>query len=98
MKIKFTRGAAGIGLAYSPGMELECAKPFGKEMIELGVAIELEPDANGDLPDNFPAREVLVGLGISLDEVKALNTIEQLTALKGIGKVSATNILNYLKA
>lgn len=96
MKIRFTRSPVGIGYAYASGMELQCNKPFGKEMIELGYAIELEDSANGDLPDDFPARDVLIGLGVTLEEVKALDTMEKLEALKGIGKKSAENILKYL--
>jgi len=96
MKIKFTKSPVGIGYAYAAGVDLVCEKPFAKEMIELGFAIELEDSADGDLPDDFPARDVLIGLGVTLDEVKALDTMEKLEALKGIGPKSAENILKYL--
>lgn len=76
--------------------ELVCEKPFGKEMIELGVAIEIEELEGSDLPEDFPSRDVLINLGVGLDEVKLLDTIEKLSALKGIGKKSAENILAYL--
>jgi hypothetical protein len=96
MKIRFTKSPVGIGYAYGANTELNCPKPFAKEMIELGYAIELEDSAGGDLPDDFPARDVLIGLGVSLEEVKTLDTSEKLEALKGIGKKSAENILKYL--
>lgn len=96
MKIKFVKGPAGIGFGYAVGEMLDCGKPFGKEMVELGYAIELE-ESTSNLPEDLPMREVLIDAGI--DSIEALNEIatpESLTALKGIGKKSADNILKYL--
>lgn len=96
MKIEFVKSAAGIGFAYSPGMQLDCAKPFGKEMIELGYAIELE-EGTTDMPEDLPMREVLIAAGIdSIDAIKEIATPEKLEAIKGIGKKSAENIIKYL--
>lgn len=97
MKIKFIKNTPGFGYAYMEGMELNCEKPFAKEMIELGVAVELEEPDGSDLPNDFPAREALKKAGVMFDEVKVLTTVEMLTSIEGIGKKSAENILKYLK-
>jgi|GEM_PF-6585844 len=97
MKIKFVKGTSGIGYAYFTNQELDCAKPFGKEMIELGYAVELE-EGNTDMPSDLPMREVLIEAGIeSLEALKEIATIENLVAIKGIGKKSAENIIKYLE-
>lgn len=98
MKIQFVKSPAGIGYAYFAGDVLVCEKPFGKEMMELGYAIEIEEPADGDLPPDFPSRQTLVKLGVTLDEVKKLDSVEQLVALNGIGEASAKKIIEYLKA
>lgn len=96
MKIEFVKSAAGIGFAYSQGMQLDCGKPFGKEMVELGYAVELE-EGSSNLPEDLPMREVLIAAGIdSIEALKEIASPEKLEALKGIGKKSAENIIKYL--
>lgn len=49
-----------------------------------------------DFPEDFPGREVLNGLGVSLAQVKAMSA-EQRIALNGIGPKTAEAIDEYLK-
>lgn len=50
-----------------------------------------------DLPDDFPGRDVLIGLGVaSLDAVDKMDKAA-LVELKGIGDKTAEAILEYLK-
>lgn len=96
MKIEFVKNAASWGFAYMKGHELNCTRAFGKEMVELGLAIELD-DADGDLPPDFPGRKTLLEYGIkSLDEVRRIATPEALQEIKGIGKKLAEQIIETL--
>ena len=96
MKIQFVRPTSPIGYGYSDGQELVCAKAFGKEMIELGYAIELE-EGNTDIPMDFPGRKVLEENGIlSMAELKRIATVEHLTEIKGIGNKLAESIINAI--
>lgn len=96
MKIQFVKSAVGHGYGYMTGAEVDCNKAWGKEMIELGLAIELD-DSEGDLPVDFPGRRVLVENGFqSLQEVKRIATVDQLIEIKGIGKKLAEQIVEIL--
>lgn len=62
----------------------------GGNLIDFHYKEQLE----SDLPPNFPMREVLRGLNINYETVKAM-TFEQLVSLPKIGKVTAQEILDY---
>lgn len=96
VKVRFIRSACGHGYGYIAGQELETNKAFGKELVELGLAIELEENTS-NLPEDLPMRDVLIECGITdMAALEAIATQEGLVALNGIGKKSAENILKYL--
>jgi hypothetical protein len=64
------------------------ARPI-TEAVEEKVAV-----AVSDLPENFPARDVLVAAGINLETVASLDR-EALLGIKGIGEKTADLILDY---
>lgn len=69
----------------------------GKKSRNLGEAKEGESDESGDdsdLPEDFPGRDVFVGLGMNRESVAALDH-EGLVALKGIGAKTADAVLGY---
>jgi ERCC4-type nuclease len=95
MKIQFTKPAIPLGYAYSDGDEVDVNKAFGKEMVNLGYAVELE-EGDTDIPSNFPGRKILEANGIlTMAEVKKIATIEHLAELKGIGKKTAEEIVAF---
>lgn len=82
---------------HVPGTDSEIFDITPKDLEKIGYAVEvLEPHgpAEVSLPDDFPYRHVLMGLGI--DTVEAVLKIDDLTSLKGIGKKSARDIEMYL--
>lgn len=98
MKIEFVKNAAPYGFGYMMGAQLDCSRAFAKEMVELGLAIELD-DVDGDLPADFPGRKALVDNGFkSIAEIKRIATIEALQEIKGIGKNLAAQIIETLNA
>jgi hypothetical protein len=93
MKIQFTKPTIPLGYAYADGHIIDVAKPFGREMVNLGYAIELE-EGNTDIPSDFPGRKILEENGIlTLSEVKKIANTESLQELKGIGKKLAQDII-----
>ena len=75
---------------------------FAEEEFEVEVeqttAPELPddpPPAESDLPDDIPARDVLVSKGITFEQVKQMEK-KDLVPIKGIGRNFADQILQYL--
>jgi DNA-directed RNA polymerase alpha subunit len=95
MKIEFLKSPCGLGLGYFEGDQAEVKESLAKELINTGFA-KLVPDAN-KLPDDCPSREILEANGIQSVEALKKLTIEDLTAVNGIGKKSAEKILEYVK-
>lgn len=95
--IKFRENAAGHGLAYSEGEEAEVNEGYGEELIEQGIAVKLHRKLTA-LPDDFPGVKVLAEHGYtSVDQLRAIATVEQLSELKGIGQKLALKIIETLK-
>lgn len=61
--------------------------------IEEGEKIE---DVS-DLPDEFPSRDVFVGVGLSLEQIKSLDKTG-LLELKGVGEKTADAVLTFLQS
>jgi hypothetical protein len=98
MKIKFIKPTAGIHLAYHQDEEAVVSDAFGMEMIELGYAVMTAKESS-DLPEDFPGRKVLIENGIeTIEEVKKIATVDQLTGIKGIGKKTAEQIVELVSA
>lgn len=95
MKIKFIKPAMPIGFAYAEKEQIDCLEAFGKEMVTLGFAIEVD-SIEGALPADIPGREALIVAGF--DSLDAVKECTELTEIKGIGKATAENIVAYLAA
>jgi len=98
MKIEFIKSATGIGYGYLTGAILDCTQAFGKEMIELGYAIELSAEIASDLPENLPMRKELLAAGIdTIAALKDIATPESFQSIKGIGQKSAKAIIEFIE-
>jgi hypothetical protein len=96
MKIQIIRPTVQLNLAYSDPDVITVNKALGKELIELGYAIELE-EGETELPADFPGRKILEENGfLTFAEIKRIATVEQLMEIKGIGKKLAENIIAAL--
>lgn len=91
--IKFIKSPVGIGFAYFVGQTAELKPETEKNLIEKGFAKVLESASDSELPEDFPARETFIKLGITT--LSQLKEIEDLTELEGIGKKTVENIDAY---
>ena len=97
MKIQFIKPAASWGFGYVQGAEIDCSKAFGKEMIELGLAVEIE-EGDTDIPHDFPGRKTLEDNGFtSLAEVRKIADPETLQEITGIGKGLSARIIEWFE-
>jgi hypothetical protein len=96
MKVVLTKPGPGVGLAYFAGDTVELEELQAKELIALGVAAlpDVDEDEVNTLPEDLPARDLLFKAGIKTKE--DLKSIEDFSALEGIGKKTAEKIENYL--
>jgi sporulation protein YlmC with PRC-barrel domain len=95
-KIKFVRKAMfePFNRGESVGTITELDVKLANDLIKAKLVIPAEEKESG-LPEDIPAREILVGLNFnSVEEVKA---IDDLTKLNGISAVLADKIKAYLE-
>ena len=95
MKIQFIKSAAGF--AYSAGMQADLPEEVVKPLIEQGFAFPIEQlkEPESDLPEDFPAREILIKEGlVTMADVMAAK--ETLTDIKGIGEKTKAEIVERL--
>jgi hypothetical protein len=94
MKIRFIKPATNLGYAYTDPDEIDVQKAFGKEMVELGYAIEIDETTPTDFPADFPGRKALEENGFeSVKELERIADVESLKELKGIGQKLAEHIV-----
>lgn len=97
-KITFTRSPVGrYNLAYFKGQTATFEQKQADMLIDTGYAVpyhNVDAGDESDLPADMPARDVLVGLGLSMAE---LGSIPDLTQLKGIGKATAAAVKKYIE-
>ena len=97
MKIEFVKNAASWGFGYMMGQQVDVMKAFGKEMIEMGLAIEIE-EGDSDIPADFPGKKVLEDNGFeSLAEVRKIAQPETLQEITGIGKGLSARIIEWFE-
>lgn len=94
MRIRFTRPAPGW--AYAEGMCVTLPEDKAKALMEAGYAVPCEGEAvETDLPDGFPARELLLREGLyTKEKVKAAFPV--LHEIRGIGSKTVQEIKERL--
>ena len=95
MTVKIIKPAPGW--AYAEGMTARLDEAKAALLIDTGYAVPLpdEPKAS-DLPDDFPARELLIREGLYTRE-KVRAAIPVLHEIRGIGSRTVEAISNRLK-
>lgn len=68
----------------------------GEKKSESKTSASASAEVKSDIPEDFPGRKVLVSLGVSYDQVKAMDDDQRL-ALDGIGPTTVKQIGDYLK-
>lgn len=91
VKIQFIKHPGRFRLAYFPGEFAEMEEKQAEELCLAGVA-GYAAEGYSELPEDIPARDVLVKLNLSLDELKQ---IEDYTELQGIGKATSQKLIKY---
>lgn len=94
MKVKWNKCGDKAGFGYFAGAECEMEE---KQAIELSADgfVTILPESN-TLPADLPARDLLTDAGVTdLSLLKQMD-VDDLTALKGIGKATAEKIVNFL--
>ena len=85
-----------------PGDPLNVSSEEADRLISIGAAVSAEDQptagADSDLPEDVPAREVLVAAGVSEEQLWELFDADDLTSIEGVGKGRAAEIAEYLKS
>ncbi len=100
IKVKFIKQGGIVGMAHWLGDVVEMPEIMAIELQERGIVEKFNPanEPATDLPENLPARDLILEAGITtIEEVLMEIEAGTLTAIKGIGKVTATQIAKQLQ-
>lgn len=95
MYVKFIRPVKGY--AYFSGSVASVPDDKAMELIKMGAVYQVDknPAAKSDLPEDFPAREILIREGLTTKKQVAA-ALSALADIKGIGNKTADLIKNHL--
>lgn len=79
-----------LNYAYYRNRTYDVKADLAEKLVSQGYAVYPDPK----LPADFPGRDALIDAGIAT--VEQVRRFSDLTAIKGIGKASATKIQDYL--
>lgn len=81
-------------MAYFPGDVAEFEEKQAIELLASG-RVELVDEKGVDLPKDLPGRDAIVKAGISLEDLKKMEKIEEFQEIQGIGKKTAELLKSY---
>jgi len=99
IKVKFIKPGNEVQMAHCIGDKVEMPELLALELSERGIIEPFNPtkEPQLDLPENLPARDLILAAGITtVEEVLLEIKGKTLTEIKGIGKRTAEQIEEFL--